>query len=169
MALLPTPSGTSAFALDKDYEMELSRIAFLSTMQIFGKMPFQQDSAAIDVALNNMKLGTELAEKNGSFTQDEKFIVSQILGGMSTYRMKRMSQKQIDTFTDLTERCITLGKKQLDKELLALADMSGPRWPDAVFKFETRCQYVYELDMLCNLPWNLHWWEQFVYPALEKL
>ncbi len=162
-------SGTSAFALDKDYEMELSRIAFLSTMQIFGKMPFQQDSAAIDVALNNMKLGTELAEKNGSFTQDEKFIVSQILGGMSTYRMKRMSQKQIDTFTDLTERCITLGKKQLDKELLALADMPGPRWPDAVFKFETRCQYVYELDMLCNLPWNLHWWEQFVYPALEKL
>ena len=162
-------SGTSAFALDKDYEMELSRIAFLATLQIFGKMPYQSDGSIMDVALNNMKLGTELSEKHGAFTQDEKFIVSQILGGMSTYRMKRMSQKQIDAFMDLAERCIILGKKQLDKELLSLADSPGPRWPDAIFKFETRCQYVYELDMLCNLPWDLHWWEQYVYPALEKL
>ena len=161
-------SGTSAFALSKEYEIELSRIAFLSAQQVLSKLS-SMDKTAMDIILSNMRLGIDLAEKHGGFTQDGKFIVIRMLKSMSSYMLKQMSQAQIDVFMKLSERCITLGKKQLDKELLALADMPGPRWPDAVFKLETRSRYVYELDMFCNLSWNLQWWEQYTYPALEKL
>ncbi len=166
-------SGTSAFALDKEYEIELSRIAFHSVPQIIGKSQNRRDSTLtakdLEVALANMRLATALAEKHGGFTREGTFFASQALLCMGFYQLAGLPDNQKDVARNLTERCILLRKKQLDKELLALADSPGPRWPDAVFKLETRSWYVYELDLFCNLPWDYSWWQQLVYPALEKL
>ena len=161
-------SGTSAFALDKEYDMELARIAFHSVARVLSSMPYRLDSTIMDVALNNMRLGTTLAEKHGGFTQDDTFFATNAIQSMWYFRQIDVPQAQKDVANDLMERCILLRKKQLDKELLTLADSPGPRWPDALFKLETRCWYVYELDTFCNLPWDLHWWEQIVYPVLAK-
>ena len=161
-------SGTSAFALDKEYDMELARIAFHSVARVLSSMPYRLDSTIMDVALNNMRLGTTLAEKHGGFTQDDTLFATNALLKMGFFRRIDVPQAQKDVANNLMERCILLRKKQLDKELLAQADSPGPRWPDALFKLETRCWYVYELDTFCNLPWDLHWWEQIVYPVLAK-
>ena len=128
--------------------MELARIAFHSVARVLSSMPYRLDSTIMDVALNNMRLGTTLAEKHGGFTQDDTFFATNAIQSMWYFRQIDVPQAQKDVANDLMERCILLRKKQLDKELLALADSPGPRWPDALFKLETRCWYVYELDNL---------------------
>lgn len=162
-------SAVNAAALDDGYAQELSRIAFLSTRLLLGKSTGKEDPSQVDRALDDMRLGVELAEKHNGFSREGRIAFWFLCSGASQGFFRQLTEEQHEVFMELVERAIAVRKSQLDREVLPLTRPAGDRWPYGVFAVESRALYVTELDRFCKLSFDFSLWDRFVYPEMAKL
>ncbi len=162
-------SGASAVALDREYREELSRIAFLAASRLLGSSYYRHNDANWDLALADLRLALRLTEELGGYTRDSRFFAARALQSVFPHTFQPLDAARQQTLRELAGQLILLRMRQLDREVLPLADRNAPRWPDAIFCLEARYNYVTGLDRFCNLSWDYRWWRELVYPALLKL